>query len=169
MKNPAAAMFALSAVVALTVPAGALPGEAGSHETLHLKIATSAAPETVAPGKRASLIVDVTPKPKMHVYAPGQPGYISIALTLDPDPAFTAGKPKYPAGEKILIKILNETQLVYAKPFRITQDVTPSGHDPAGGDLTIKGTLLYQACDDTICYLPVKVPLAWTVKLAAPQ
>ncbi len=35
----------------------------------------------------------------------------------------------------------------------------------AGATLTIKGTLTYQACDDAICYLPVHLPLAWTVPL----
>jgi hypothetical protein len=58
---------------------------------------------------------------------------------------------------------LNETQLVYSKPFRITQDirfVKPG----AGAPRTIKGTLRYQACDDKICYLPTTVPVQWAVK-----
>ena len=135
-------------------------------ETKHLTVTTSATPETVAPGKRVSLAVDVAPKPTMHVYSPGQAGYIGITLTLDADPGFTAAKAKYPAGEKIYMPLLKETQLVYAKPFRIAQDIVAR---PARGaeSLTIKGTLRYQACDDTVCYLPVTLPLAWTVKLAA--
>ena len=93
---------------------------------------TSSSPQTAAAGKRVTLAVDVAPKPKMHVYAPGQEGYIGITLTLDADPAFTAAKAKYPAGEKIYMAILKETQLVYAKPFRITQDVTLTGTVAAG-------------------------------------
>lgn len=159
------AVFAVCAAVA----AQDLPANAGRSvkETAHLTVTTSAAQEAVAPGKRWSLRVDVAPKPKMHVYAPGQEGYIAITLTLDPDPAFTAGKAKYPAGEKILIQVLNETQLVYGQPFRIAQDVTlrPGSGPATPSALTIKGTLRYQACDDTICYLPTKVPLEWTVKL----
>ena len=142
-------------------------------ETKHLTLTASATPEAAAPGTRISLAVDVAPKPKMHVYAPGQAGYIAITLTLDPDPAFTAGKAKYPAPEKILIRILNETQLVYAKPFRIAQDLTLAStpeirkRAAGGGSMTIKGTVRYQACDDTICYLPTNVPVTWTVKLKA--
>jgi DsbC/DsbD-like thiol-disulfide interchange protein len=156
------AVLALCAAAAQQAPAQ-LAGVV--QETKHLTVITSASPDAVAPGKRVSLAVDVAPKPKMHVYAPGQEGYIAITLTLDPDPAFTASKAKYPAGEKILIKILNETQLVYAKPFRIAQDLTIR---PAvkGSSMTIKGTLRYQACDDTICYVPTNVPVSWTVKLA---
>ena len=56
---------------------------------------------------------------------------------------------------------LNETQLVYAKPFRITQQLTLKS--PPSGPVTIKGSVRYQACDDTICYLPKTVPVEWTV------
>jgi DsbC/DsbD-like thiol-disulfide interchange protein len=145
---------------------------AASKETAHLKITTTQGGEAVR-GRKVSLFIDVAPKPKMHVYAPGQAGYIAINLTLDPNPAFTAAKAKYPAGEKLLIKILNETQIVYAKPFRIAQEVTlaptRARSSADGAPLTINGMLRYQACDDTICYLPVNIPVAWTVKLAAAQ
>ena len=108
-----------------------------------------------------TLALDVTPKPKMHVYSPGQDGYIAITLTLDASPAITAAKARYPAGEKFFMPALNETQLVYAKPFRITQDVTVKS--AAGEALTIKGSVRYQACDDKICYLPVTVPVEWKI------
>jgi thiol:disulfide interchange protein len=129
-----------------------------------------------------SLLVDVSPKSKMHVYAPGQEGYLAITVTLDADPAFTAGKATYPAGEKLFMKILNETQLVYAKPFRIVQDVTlaltremrqraalrlRSGQAADGASLTIKGTLRYQACDDKVCFRPVTVTTRWTLHVVS--
>jgi hypothetical protein len=31
--------------------------------------------------------------------------------------------------------------------------------------LTVTGTLDYQACDDKICYIPVSLPLSWTLDL----
>jgi DsbC/DsbD-like thiol-disulfide interchange protein len=148
----------VAALLAQDVPA--------KKETKHLTVTTSASPDAVAPGKRVSLAVDVAPKEKMHVYSPGQEGYIGITLTLDSDPGFTAAKAKYPAGEKIYMPLLKETQLVYAKPFRIAQDIVAR---PAAGaaSLTIKGTLRYQACDDAVCYLPTNVPVSWTVKIAS--
>lgn len=130
-----------------------------TQETSHLSVTTSSS----ARAGKASLFVDVAPKPTMHVYSPGQKGYIAITLTLDADPAFTAATPKYPAGEKLFMAILNETQLVYSKPFRITQDIRLV-KPVAGAPLTIKGTLRYQACDDKVCYLPTTVPLQWAVK-----
>ncbi|HEX9368116.1 MAG TPA: protein-disulfide reductase DsbD domain-containing protein [Vicinamibacterales bacterium] len=171
-------MLRVSVTVLALCAAGAgqaLPPKSGGHaaETKHLAVTTSSSPDAVAPGKRVTLAVDVAPKPKMHVYAPGQEGYITITLTLEAAPAFSAAKAKYPAGEKLFMPALKETQLVYAKPFRIAQDLTLAAtpelrkRASEGGSLAIKGTLRYQACDEAICYLPVTLPLAWTVKLAS--
>ena len=134
-------------------------------ETAHLVITTSVSPAADRSG-RISLQADVAPKPGMHVYSPGQAGYIGITLTLDSDPGFTAAKAKYPAGEKLFMPLLNETQLVYAKPFRITQDVTLKGGSAA--PRTIKGTVRYQACDDKICYVPKNIPVEWSVRIPNP-
>jgi thiol:disulfide interchange protein DsbD len=157
--------YLLTAALVL-VTAQDLPPKSGSHqssrETAHLAATMSASADAVAAGKGVSLFVDVAPKPTMHVYSPGQKGYIGITLTLNADPAFTASKAKYPAGEKYFMKALNETQLVYSKPFRITQDIRLR-QAAAGAPITIKGTLRYQACDDKICYLPTNVPVEWTL------
>ena len=142
----------------LLAQAGAL---AKPIETAHLVMTVSATPDSVAPGKKVTLALDVTPKPKMHVYSPGQDGYIAITLTLDANPAITTAKAKYPAGEKFFMPALNETQLVYDKPFRVTQDVTVRSR--TAEPLTIKGKVRYQACDDKICYLPVTVPVEWKI------
>jgi hypothetical protein len=160
--NVAMLMWVIAALLAAPRPAVLQEQPNKPIETAHLVITTSTSAETAAPGKKVSLVVDVTPKPKMHVYSPGQDGYIAITLTLDADPAFTAAKAKYPAGEKVYLPALNETQLVYAKPFRITQDITLKAG--AADTVTVKGTLRYQACDDTICYLPTNVPVQWTIK-----
>jgi len=137
-----------------------------SQETAHLTIATSAAPETLKAGAKIALAVDVTPKPGVHVYAPGQDGYIAITVKIDPQPAFaTTGKPNYPTPEKFVVPAVNETQLVYNKPFRITQDVTLASKSRSG-PLTIKGSIRYQACNDKVCFLPKEIPVTWTIKAA---
>lgn len=146
--------------------------ELPQHETAHLTIATSASPATIMPGQKLTLTVEVTPKPRMHVYAPGQEGYIPISLKLEPDAAVTAARAKYPAGEKLFMAALNETQLVYAKPFSITQELKLAASPDlakraaGGGSITLKGSVRYQACDDKICFLPATVPVEWSVKLS---
>jgi len=156
----------------LQIPDRATSSTADKTETPHLTVTTSVSDRQVAPGTRFSLYVDVTPKPKMHVYSPEQKDYISIALTLEPDAAFKSHAAVYPKAEKFFFEPLQETQLVYSKPFRVVQDVTvaltPALRQraaAAGATLTLKGSLRYQACDDKVCYLPKDLPLTWTVDL----
>lgn len=46
-------------------------------------------------------------------------------------------------------------------------DATPQGQAALKdvSELTIKGVLSYQACDDKVCFTPQSVPLTWTVTL----
>jgi hypothetical protein len=140
-------------------------------ETEHVRITASASDEIVAPGARLSLFVHVEPKPKMHVYAPGQASYLPVTVTLEANDAIKVGPVVFPKPEIYLFKPLNERQLVYSKPFRLTQPltvlVTPATRQRAAARdlLEIIGTLDYQACDDRICYRPLKIPLTWTVRL----
>jgi hypothetical protein len=146
--------------------------EAAAEETAHLVAAASGPAVPVSPGSRVSLVVEVRPKPKMHVYAPGQKDYIPVSLTLEKSADYAAHPPAFPPAEKFLFKALNEMQLVYSKPFRIVSDVTIARTPEvrrkaraAGGTVTVAGTLRYQACDDVICYPPKNVPVKWTILL----
>nr|MBA2304016.1 redoxin domain-containing protein [Acidobacteriota bacterium] len=151
---------------------GTLDGHAaGKTDTPHIVVTASATDDVVAPGTRFTLMVDVAPKPRMHVYSPDQKTYIPVALTIAPNDLVRAHAPVFPASESYLFKPLNERQRVYSKAFRIVQPVTipvtsaTRERARAGGALTITGTLHYQACDDTVCYRPADVPLTWTIKL----
>lgn len=127
---------------------------------------------TVAPGQRLTLRIDVTPGRGMHVYAPGQQGYIPIALTLAASPDVRVVHPMtYPAAGTYYFAPLKETVKVYEQPFRLTQDVTLAltpalrQRANAGETLRLAGSLEYQACDDKVCYRPETVPVEWTMKL----
>jgi hypothetical protein len=134
-------------------------GKPGRIETRHLVLITSTIP---AAGNRVALVVDVTPKPKMHVYSPEQKDVIPLALQLEPNDAVRAGTTKLPKPEQYFFAPLKETQFVYSKPFRIAHDVAvlPDALLP----LTIKGTLRYQACDDAVCYVPQAISVSWTIR-----
>jgi DsbC/DsbD-like thiol-disulfide interchange protein len=143
-------------------------------ETAHLTITTTAGAPRVAAGARISLVVDITPKPGIHVYAPGEKDAVPVILTLASSDAFAARAAVFPRPEKYYFAPLKLTQLVYSKPFRIIQDLTvaasPSVRERAradGAQLTIDATLRYQACDDKVCYIPKTVPLSWTIPFAA--
>ena len=132
----------------------------------------SASDATVAPGERLTLRIDVTPNPGMHVYAPGQSGYIPVSLKLDPTPDVRVVHPMtFPAPGTYYFAPLKETVKVYEKPFRLLQDVTLAltpalrQRAAAGEQLRLTGFIEYQACDDKVCYRPQTVPVEWTMKL----
>jgi peroxiredoxin len=139
--------------------------------TAHLDLTTYPSEAAIAPGNRFSVVLEITPKPGMHVYAPGATGYRIIALRIA-EPAFVrALAPTYPGSEIYHFKPLDERVPVYQKPFTLVQELVLDGDLPAqkayrGQEtLTVTGTLDYQACDDKICYIPVSLPLSWTLDL----
>lgn len=139
--------------------------------TEYLEIKTYPSDAGVAPGNRFAILFDVTPRPRMHVYAPGATGYRVVAVNIQPQRFVRVLPLKYPTSEIYFFKPLNERVPVYRKPFTLVQEVILEGQPEAqaafrGKDsLTLTGTLDYQACDDEICYNPASVPLSWTVTL----
>jgi peroxiredoxin len=125
-----------------------------------------------APGQRLTLVADVTPGPNVHVYAPGQQGYIPVSLDLAPSDDFKATDTLYPEPGTYFFAPLEQTVKVYDRPFRLSRDVTLTltpdvrQRATAGGTVTVRGTLGYQACDDRLCFSPDEVPLTWTITLS---
>jgi hypothetical protein len=78
---------------------------------------------------------------------------------------------RYPASEIYVFKPLNERVEVFQKPFRLIQDVAFEASPDArkalasAGALTVTGTLEYQACDDSTCFLSKSVPVTYNVKV----
>src|SRR5207247_11395927 len=116
----------------------------------HLSIVATAGAASVSPGSKVSLYLDVTPKPGIHVYAPGAKGYLPIAVTINPQPGVTFGAMKYPKSETMEFE--GERVPVYEKAFRLVEDVTVGSSLKAATALTLTGTVKYQACDDRICF-----------------
>jgi hypothetical protein len=137
----------------------------------HLQLITFATDPVVAPGTHFSLVLDVTPARRVHVYAPGVTGYKAIALTIVPQPGLVARLAQFPRPTDYFFKPLNEHVNVFDKPFRIIQDVMIDASRDSEAllkdrtSLTIKGTLDYQACDDKVCFNPQSLPLSWTLGL----
>ncbi len=159
-------------VASILVRRGVTPyGPTTSAETPHLSVTSAASDEQIAPGKRLSLVFDITPRRGMHVYAPGKHSYQVVRVGLDPQPWLRAHAPTYPPSEIYHFKPLNERVEVYQKPFRLVQDVTILASQDvqkqlAGqSSLIITGQLEYQACDDKLCYSPQSVPLRWELGL----
>jgi hypothetical protein len=135
----------------------------------HVTVTSYATDEIAAQGTHFSLVLDVTPGPRVHVYAPGANDYKPVAIRVDPQAGLVLKSPVYPRSEDYFFKPLKEHVPVYQHRFRIMQDVTldPYREGTAAlkdvSSLTITGRFDYQACDDTVCFTPQSVPLRWTI------
>ena len=163
---------AANIMLKLGTPISGIAGSSG--ETAHLEISASQSNPDILVGSRFHLALDITPKPKMHVYAPGaeELGYRVIGLELEV-PSFLRVLPaEYPASEIYHFEPLDEHVPVYQRPFRLVQEIVVEG-DPESAArlaeidaLTLTGRLDYQACDDAICFNPASVPLTWTLTVS---
>ena len=162
-----------TAAAILTARGADSGGAAVSAETVHLSVRASISDTSVAPGERISIAVTVSPRSRMHVYAPGKHGYRVVGVTVDPQPWLRTHDTRYPPSEIYHFKPLDERVEVYTKPFRLVQDVTMLATPEvqkalaAMTSVTIAGALDYQACDDKICYNPARVPFSFTVAVKA--
>ncbi len=161
-----------SATSILAQLSAAAPGQTTTLTGGQAAFVLSASDAVAAVGHRVTLTVRVMPGRKMHVYAPGQKGYIPIALTLRADPAFKAHPVRFPASTTYRYEPLKETVQVYSAAFTLTQDVTLAltadmrARATRGEILTISGDLEYQACDDKVCYRPETIPVEWKITLS---
>ena len=135
----------------------------------HVTVTSYATDDIAAPGTHFSLVLDVTPGPRAHLYAPGAHDYKPVAIIVEPQPGLVVKAAQYPKPEDYFFQPLREHVPVYQHPFRIVQDVTldPSREGTAAlkdvTRLTITGRFDYQACDDRICFTPQSLPLSWTI------
>jgi peroxiredoxin len=160
-----------STVASILLRLGSRTGDVDARQitTDHLQATTYLSDPVAAPGTIFSLVADVTPKPGMHVYAPGAHSYQVVRVSVDPQPVLVTRPATYPASEMYLFEPLNERVEVYQQPFRLVLDLSLSAAPEARKALaaldrmTITGTLEYQACSDTVCYLPQRIPLSYTI------
>ena len=140
----------------------------------HLGLATWQSDRNASPGTRVTLGVEVHLPAGVHVYSPGVQGYKPIELAISPAPEIELAALNYPRAKILYLPAIKERVPVFEGTFRITQDLQVSSApefskalQAAGGQtLVIKGQLKYQACDRTICYVPVTIPLEWQLAVA---
>jgi hypothetical protein len=148
----------------------AAPGAHVTKQTRQLELSTSASTDSISTGEHVALVIDINLKPKMHVYAPGVEHYIPIDWQIEDLEAAKAQAVTWPKAETLHLDAIDETVPVYTGEFRIIREIVfaPDAKLKSlvneKGEITIHGTLKYQACDDKMCYIPASVPLEWTFK-----
>ena len=130
----------------------------------HVTLVTATEPEAAASRGKVTLVLDVTPDPRVHVYAPGAEDYVQTTLKVTAAGQSTVGKPAYPRAELVFDTALDKKIPQYTKTFRIRQPLT-LGEVKPGDRVEVSGTLAYQACDDRMCYPPTTAAVSWTVNV----
>lgn len=128
------------------------------------QVRTEVVPRSTAkPGDEVKLVVKVAPREGIHVYAPPQKQFKPISLALDAAPGVKIAKPKFPAPSTQTFE--GQSVNVYDRPFAITVPVVLPTAAERGASVRVSGTLVYQACDNLVCYRPVTVPLKWDIQI----
>src|SRR5262245_28723788 len=149
-------VMALSAAALALGPADQTPrGPMQRNElaTKYLKVLVTPIDRLAAPGSQIKLGLEITPGPKIHVYAPEQQDYIPVSLKLQSSDDFKASPAKFSPSQTLFLAPINETAKVYDKPFQIEQEITLARsaalmrRAAAKDTLVVTGTLGYQACD----------------------
>jgi peroxiredoxin len=139
----------------------------------HLDVILTQSDTHSAPGARVRLAVQLKPDQFTHVYAPGAEanGYRPVKLTLDSSELYSSIPVEYPRATILDFPVLKEKVPVFQSKAIVTQDIKATRSPQsmvefaAHPDLIIHGVLEYQACTDTTCYPPEKVPVQWTLNV----
>lgn len=128
-----------------------------------IKVDASASAEKAAPDQPVTLTVDISPRQKVRVFAPGAKNYSPVFLAISPSRDYKVGIPKYPIPKRQAVPGTSKKVLLYDDRFKLEQTIVISKNTKVGTVLTIRGMLNYQACDDERVYPRSAVPVSWTV------
>jgi len=168
--------LAIAFVLGATALAAAAPGQSfRRNQPARVVVEARVASAITKAAQTVDLTLTATPLPGIHVYAPGNPNYIAVSVTVLPVPGLSMGAPVFPAGEDYFFAPLKEAVKVYTKPFvvrlpvKVSSAFTRGRAQDAGATVTVKGTVDYQACDDKVCFPPQAQPFAVDVPVKLPR
>ncbi len=115
-------------------------------------------PASVVAGTPFTLALRLTPLTGIHVYAPGNPDYIPVAVEIAPAPGVKTEAPVFPAGEDLFFGPLKQSVKVYSAPFVVKIPLSLDAKIAKSGDILVRGKVSYQACDDRVCFPPQSAP-----------
>lgn len=124
----------------------------------------------VKPGQKAKLAVVLRVKKGWHVNAnkPNEDFLIPTVVTLKPAPGITLGKPAYPKAKELKVAFSPESLAVYEGEVPVLLDIAVA-KNVKPGQVTLKGEVKYQPCDDTSCFAPATKPFTVTIRIAKPN
>ena len=151
------AVGALTAALWVSI-AAAQPGR------IPIELTTVAAADAAHAGTTFRVAVQAQLEPGFHVnsQAPLEAFLIPTVLTLDPPPGIELAGLAWPSAILLSQAGADQPLAVFEEEFAIGAALAlDSGLAP--GDYAVPGVLRYQACDDTMCYLPATAALDFSV------
>jgi DsbC/DsbD-like thiol-disulfide interchange protein len=115
-------------------------------------------PASVVAGTPVTIALRLTPLTGVHVYAPGNPNYIPVAVEITPSPGVKAEAAVFPPGQDLFFGPLKESVKVYSAPFVVKLPLSLDARTAKPGEMLVRGKVSYQACDDRVCFPPQSAP-----------
>jgi len=127
------------------------------------------AQDSVEAGQSARVALRVLLPEGLHANSnrPRDPLLIPMVLTVAPPRGVTVEEIVYPQPTDLVQAGIDLPLSVFERDFPVGVSLRVDRTLPPG-DLRVPVTLRYQACDETMCYLPATVESAWTLHIVPP-
>jgi DsbC/DsbD-like thiol-disulfide interchange protein len=129
-------------------------------------VAVTAQPVTLAAGGATQARITLVVADGYHVQANPASGefLVPLQLALRGRGSVRVGKPAYPRGRPYRLPGADEDWMTYGGTLEIAVPLEAQESAPEG-ELALRGTLRYQACDDGSCFFPASVPVTLPVRV----
>ncbi len=134
-----------------------------------LELLPIVAADGVHPGTSARVALLVRLPKGAHVNSdkPRDPTLIPITLTVSPPAGISGAEIVFPEPKDLRQTGADQPLTVFEGEFTIGVELRVA-ETVAPGEIAVPATLRYQACNETMCFAPVKVATGWTLKVVAP-
>lgn len=116
---------------------------------------------------RAALRVPIPDRLHIQSNAPREPGLVASELTFAPPDGVDLVEVVFPESTDFELPGYDLPLAVFEGEVTIGVAISLDGALPPG-EIVVPGRLRYQACDDTMCFLPQTIDATWRIDVVAP-
>ena len=125
---------------------------------------------TTQPGQTVTLVLRVELPENIHVQSdePRDRFVIPTLLTVTPPEGVAVEEITYPEATDFILEGQEEPLAVFGHEFTIDVRLALE-EDLSPGEIVVPGSLLYQACDDRVCFVPATAAVEWHMDVESPE
>ena len=125
---------------------------------------------TTQPGQTVTLVLRVELPENIHVQSdePRDRFVIPTLLTVTPPEGVAVEEITYPEATDFILEGQEEPLAVFGHEFTIDVRLALEA-DLSPGEIVVPGSLLYQACDDRVCFVPATAAVEWHMDVESPE